>query len=151
MEQTSLIDPERESMIKHIEGGTGFFSAIALFSIINMIIFLVGANIRFIIGLGITDLIAAIGMQSFQGNSTATIVVIIADLTIAAFFFACGVFLKKHVTWLPVIGAIVYIIDGALLFFIRDFLSLAFHAYALFFIIRGIAALVKYKNLGFAD
>lgn len=151
MEQTNVIDHEREKLTKLIDSGTGFFSAIALFSIINMIIFLVGANIRFIIGLGITDLIVAIGKEAFQGNSTATIIVIIADIVIAAFFFACGIFMKKQLTWVAIFGTIVYIIDGVLLFFIQDFLSLAFHGYALFYIIRGIAALMKYKSLGFAD
>lgn len=129
---------------QRLDSSAKWFYWIAALSIVNAGLIVSGANVRFIIGIGVTDVVAAIGGQSGS-------VGVIAALVVTAFVAGlCGLFgylgLKKH-AWVFWAGMLLYAADGAILVFLEDYLSAGFHAYVLFNLFQGAKALKELKAL----
>ena len=45
--------------------------------------------------------------------------------------------------WIFIVGTVLYVLDGVIFLLFGDILSIGFHAFALFFIIRGFLAANK--------
>jgi hypothetical protein len=121
---------------------------IAGFSVINFIVFLAGSDINFVVGLAITQFIAAVA--SIIGSSTATLLAVIASLVFAAIFLVLGIFGRRGKTWAFVAGIVVYAADTILFFFVQDWQSIIFHLVILFLLIMGARACFK-MNRSSAD
>ena len=119
-------------------GGTWFYY-IAGLSIVNSILFWAGSTWAFVIGLGITDAANAIGRDVITGT-TGTAIAIIFDIAVAGGFAGIGYLARKGIGWAFIVGMVVYLLDGLLLVWVTDWLSVAFHALALFYIFRGFQA-----------
>ncbi len=119
---------------KQTQVGGDWFFWIAGFSVINSLLTLFGAPIQFIIGLGATEWID----RGFFGGTKGTSLV--ADILIAAVYVLFGYFARNGARWAFIVGAIFYALDGVLLVLRGEWLSLAFHAYALFRIFQGFQA-----------
>jgi hypothetical protein len=59
---------------------------------------------------------------------------------VAGVFVVFGTFAVKRQKWAFYAGMALYVLDGLLLLMGQDILSVGFHAYALFYIYRGLAA-----------
>jgi hypothetical protein len=119
-------------------GGTWFYY-IAGLSLVNSILFWAGSNWSFVIGLGITDAANVIGHDGITG-ATGMAIAIVFDLAVAGGFAGLGYLARKGTTWAFIVGMVVYLLDGLLLVWVTDWLSVAFHALALFYIVRGFRA-----------
>jgi hypothetical protein len=143
-----LSDEERQVQVQMLEqrldGSAKWFYWIAALSVINAGLIIGGAGIRFIIGMGITDVAAAIGGGSGSAGIMAAIVVTAFAAGLCALFGYLG--LKKH-AWVFWVGMLLYAIDGAILVLIQDYLSAAFHAYVLYNLFLGAKALKELKAL----
>jgi hypothetical protein len=129
-----------------IKSGISWFFWIAALSIINTILFQTGASFSFTVGLGITQFIDGVSVAvSRRGSSgTAVIVTTIAlflDVVIAGLFVLFGVFGRKRVRWLIIVGMVLYAADGVLCVVFEAWLTAAFHALALWGLFRGIRAI----------
>jgi hypothetical protein len=62
------------------------------------------------------------------------------DVFVAGVFAVFGFFAGKRHRWAFIVGMILYAIDGLLFLLIGDFLSIAFHGFALFCIFSGLKA-----------
>ena len=122
---------------KQTQVGGDWFFWIAGFSVINSLLGLMNASINFVIGLGMTEL-----FDEFGGHSGAAGkgVALGLDLLAAGFYVLYGLFARKGARWAFVVGMIFYALDGLLLLVAKDWLSVAFHAYALFRIFQGFQA-----------
>jgi hypothetical protein len=123
---------------------------IAGLSIINSIIILVGGNINFLVGLGITQLIDGISIGIVREIAPDAELVIrgvafILDLLIAGIFVIFGILAKKH-KWAFIVGMIVYALDGLVFLLAPDFLSIGFHLFALYGLYSGLRAFGKLKQ-----
>ncbi|HTC93295.1 MAG TPA: hypothetical protein VK699_07580 [Terriglobales bacterium] len=118
--------------------GASWFFWIAALSIVNSIISMSGGGWHFIVGMGITQVVDGIG--SLTGSS-GTAIAFVINLFIAGIVALFGVFARKGQKWAFLVGMILYALDGVLLLVASDFLSVAFHAYALFSIFRGFKSL----------
>jgi len=125
-----------------VKSGANWFFWIAGLSIINTIIFLTGAQWSFVVGLGITQLITGVALEF---GSLAEIIAFILTLIFAGIFIFFGIFSRKRYNWAFVVGMILYVLDGLLLLLVQDWLSFGFHAFALFWIYRGLRANLKYS------
>ncbi len=123
---------------KQAQVGGDWFFWIAGFSIVNALISLTGTNWHFVIGLGTTDLIDEIAGKS--GAASGKIIALILDIFAAGFYVLYGLFARKGAKWAFIVGMIFYALDAALLLVGQDWLSVAFHAYALFRIFQGFQA-----------
>jgi hypothetical protein len=129
-----------------VKNGAGWFLAVAGLSIVNSILTMSGTHFSFIFGLGITQIVDAIGRQSGATGSTLGLVV---NVFIAGVFVLFWNFARKGEKWAFLVGMALYAIDGLILLPFKDYLSAAFHAYALFRIyggMQGIPALQQIRQ-----
>ena len=127
-----------------VKNGAGWFLAIAGLSIVNSILTMSGANFHFIFGLGITEIVDAIGRQSGTTGSALSLVV---NLFIAGLFLLFWNFARRGEKWAFLVGMALYAVDGLILVPFKDFLGVAFHAYALFRIYSGMRGLPVLADL----
>ena len=121
-----------------VRGGAGWFLAIAGLSVLNSVLTMSGARFHFIFGLGITEIVDAVGRQS---GATGSLLGLVVNLFIAGFFLWFWYFGRKGEKWAFLTGMGLYVMDGLLLIPFRDLLGVAFHAYALYRIYRGMQAI----------
>lgn len=111
---------------KQTQVGGDWFFWIAGFSVVNSLLAQFNANIHFVIGLGTTEVFdsGALGVPKAAS--------IVLDILAAGFYVLYGLFARKGARWAFIVGAVFYLLDGLLLLAAKDWLAVAFHAYALF-------------------
>jgi len=120
-----------------MKSGASWFYWIAALSLINSIAAFSGGSWRFILGLGITQLLDAFGSE-FGGKGR--IVVLVLDLIVAGVFILFGVFGYKRQTWAFVTGMVLFAFDGGIFLVGQDWLGVAFHVFVLYCLFRGFKA-----------
>jgi len=103
-----------------------------------------GTRFSFIFGLGITQIVDAIARQSGATGSTLGLIV---NLFIAGLFVLFWSFARKGERWAFLVGMALYAIDGLILLPFKDYLSAAFHGYALFRIYGGMQGIPVLQQL----
>lgn len=117
---------------KTIENSAGWFYFVGLFSIINSLVHYFGENFRFNLGLGlstITDIIASKLQISWLGG--------IFSFSLALLFIYIGNHARLLEKWAFKTGILIYTIDTIIVLLVADWINLALHILALFFMIRG--------------
>jgi len=117
--------------------GAGWFLTIALLSGVNSLLQVFDAKIRFIFGLGITQVVDAIGQESGHNGMLPTIAV---DGAFIIMLILCSKWAKAGSQGAFLGGMIAYALDGVLLLLFRVWLDAAVHAYALWMIWQGYTA-----------
>src|SRR6185295_5359261 len=127
----------REQMLS----GARWFYWIAGLSLINSIAASFNSNWSFLAGLGITQFISgvALGLSEDLGGAV-TVIALILDVLVAAFFVFLGVFAGKGHTWAFIIGLVVYVLDGLVFLAFQLWLPLAFHVFVCYCLVRGLLA-----------
>ena len=134
--QLAAQDP-RIPVTLRMRRGAGWFLTIAVLSGINSVLQIVDAKIRFIFGLGITQVVDAVGKGAGQNGMFVTIAVDGAFLLI---LILCWKWAKTGSQGAFVGGMIAYALDGVLLLLFSMWLDAAVHAYALYMMWQGFAA-----------
>jgi hypothetical protein len=116
--------------------GATWFYWIAGLSLINSIVAFSGSNWRFMLGLGITQVLDGVGTGM---GSSGKVVVLVLDLLVAATFILFGVFAHKRHTWAFVVGMILFALDGLIFLLVQDWLGVAFHVFVLYCLFRGFS------------
>ena len=137
-QENQQIAVSRMVAVARVRGGAKWFYWIAGLSFVNSIIVMTGGSLHFVVGLGITSVVDAVAKR--VGNAGSILDFVINGF-VAGLFALFGSFAVKGQKWAFVIGMALYGIDGLLLLTARDFLGVGFHAYALYAIYRGYAAL----------
>ena len=133
---------EDEASVAQLRGGANWFYWIAGFSAINSVIYIFGSPIAFLAGLGFTQLaeqLVDIGIENGL-PSALKVVAIVLNFVVVAIFALFGYYANKRFSAAFIIGIVLYLLDGLLLLLLGIVLSAGFHAFALFFIIRGFLA-----------
>jgi hypothetical protein len=129
------MDP-RVPIILRMRRGAGWFLTIAILSGVNALLQIFDAKIRFIFGLGITQVVDAVA----HGMERGTIVVIVVDGLFILMLVLCSRWAKTGSQGAFLGGMIAYALDGVLLLLFSMWLDAAVHAYALWMIWQGYAA-----------
>lgn len=139
---------DTEGLRAQMQSGARWFYWIAGLSLINSIAAVSGSNWSFLAGLGITQLISgvALGLSEDVGGSV-NVIAFMLDLLVAAFFVSLGVWANKGDTWAFILGIVVYALDGIIFLVFQLWFSLAFHAFVLYSLYRGLTANRKLKQL----
>jgi len=116
-----------------VKRGANWFYWIAGLSLVNTIAALSGGNFHFVLGLGITQVTDA--FRSPQARMVGYFI----DLLVLGFFLMCGYMAGKCHKWAFVMGMAFYALDGAITAMAQDWISFAFHVYALVCIWRGFS------------
>ena len=122
-----------------MRGGASWFFFIAALTLVNAVLFFVNANTRFVIGTGITDLANAVGADVITGVA-GTVLAMIFDAVVIAGFVGLGLLARRGTSWAFLVGGVVYALDALLLAYYARWLSVVFHALALFYLYRGFQA-----------
>lgn len=127
--------------------GANWFYWVAALSIVNSAMLLSGANRHFVVGLAVTQFIDGFGMAIAQQAPEHTRVIYAVTFgfnLVIAFFVAGFAWLsKRRVPAVFLIGMILYALDGLLFILFEDWMSAAFHAYALYGMWSGWSAYRK--------
>lgn len=136
------------ALAAHAKRGANWFYWIAGLSMVNSIAFLVGANFHFLAGLGVSEIVDAVGDEIIkQGGPTAIkLVAIVFDIIAFGGFALAGYFSNKLISPVFLIGIIIYAIDGVIVLILGDLFMAAFHAFALYQLIRGFIACRELKQ-----
>jgi len=143
MEDRFLIE-ERLRLESQFKSGANWFFFIAGLSVINSLVLLLGGTFNFIVGLGITQVISALARE--LGPIWKTIAFVLSVIA-AGFFVLFGALAKKRHKWAFIVGMILYAFDGLLFLLVQDWLSIAFHLFALYGIYKGLGALTSLNSL----
>lgn len=127
-----------------VKSGANWFYWIASLSLVNTLAALGGSTWRFLLGLGITRIIDELGQQMSGPGKVAGLVV---EAFIAGFFFLLGSFAGKKNKWAFVVGMALFGLDGCISMLAQDWIGLAFHGYALYWIFRGYSRLGELKSM----
>lgn len=121
----------------HLKSGASWFYWIAGLSLINSIVAFTGSDWRFILGLGITQVIDAFGHDL---GSAGKAVVLALDLLAAGVLVFFGVFAHKRHLWAFVVGMVLIALDGLVFLLVQDWVGVGFHVFVLYCLFRGAKA-----------
>jgi hypothetical protein len=133
--------------IKHAElaqsykNGSNWFYWIAGLTIITSLIAVGGGGIRFLLSLGVTQIIDGIAAGlSVEMGAGAKAVALVLDLIVTGILVLFGYLANQKQIWAYLIGMVVFAFDGLLSLLVSDMISVLAHAVVLFFLIRGFMA-----------
>lgn len=139
---------ERMKLEARCQSGARWFYWIAALSLITSIVALSGSHFGFIVSLGITQLVDALANRmASEGGSVAKVVAIVFDVLVVGLFALVGYFASKKLAGVFIAGMVIYLLDALLFLVARDWLGIAFHAFALYSIFGGYQACVKLNAL----
>jgi hypothetical protein len=121
------------------QSGARWFWWIAGLSAVNVAFDLAHANVNFVLGLAFT----LVAHGAFGANIGAALVV--DALFIGGFWFIGQQALKGR-TWAFAAGVVAYVIDGLIYMKAQDWMPVAFHALALFYIGKAFMSLREAKK-----
>ncbi|HEU5070013.1 MAG TPA: DUF4339 domain-containing protein [Verrucomicrobiae bacterium] len=120
-----------------LKSGASWFYWIAGLSLVNSIAATWGSDWRFIVGLGVTQIVDAVGAEIANGGR---FVALALDLMVAGVFVLFGVFAHKRHLWAFIVGMILFGLDGLVFLLGRDWIGVGFHVFVLFCLFRGCQA-----------
>jgi hypothetical protein len=129
-------DEARAALEGQRRSGGQWFFWIAALSLVNTIVAFTGQEWRFIIGLGITELVHGIAEQSGGAGVKAGLV----GLVVIGVFAFLGQRAVQGYGWAFVVGMALYGLDGAIFLLVQDWVGVGFHAFALTMMARGYLA-----------
>ncbi|HUC53596.1 MAG TPA: hypothetical protein VMR90_06100 [Candidatus Cybelea sp.] len=124
-------------VILRMRRGAGWFLTIGLLSAVNAILQIFDAKIRFIFGLGITQVVDAAARGTGQNG---TIIMVVVDGLFILMLVLCSQWAKSGSQGAFLGGMLAYALDGVLLLYFSMWLDAAVHAYALWMIWQGYTA-----------
>lgn len=139
---------EKMKIENRFKGGTSWFFWIAGFSMLNSLIVAFGANLNFLVGLGLTQYVdwSAYAIALELNSNIGTVIRIFAlliSLGIASIFIACGVLARKRRKWAYILGLVLFALDSLILLAFQDWFGVVFHGLALVGLYSGWTALKK--------
>lgn len=113
-----------------IASGARWFWWIAGLSLINLVLQHSGSDINFVVGLGATT----IADIMFSGNLPVALLI---DASALGFFALMGWQALRGNLWAFYLGGAMYLLDALIYVWVQDWMSVAFHGLALYFIAQG--------------
>jgi len=112
---TEVLVPTNEALIRRTKNGANWLYAVAALSAVNVFFTHLSSPVRFAVGLGLTDLIYAVGHQLGTGFALFALG---ADLGILGLVAALGYQARQFRTWAFVTGITLLVLDAAVMFWI---------------------------------
>lgn len=142
-DQTALM-AQKLRVEQALKGSSSWFVIIAALSLVNSVLFMTGANIHFIFGLGLTQIVDAV---AHNAGGAGVVLDLIINGVIGAVFVLFWNFARKGQKWAWLAGMGLYVLDGLILLLFKDFLSVAFHGWALYRMSAGLKLLPAMEKL----
>jgi hypothetical protein len=131
-------------LIQRGDNGAKWFYWVAGLSLVNSAIQMGGGGIYFVVGLGATLVADSMAVQIAHENPDiamgAKVLTIGFDVIVALILCIFGWLSTKRYLIFFAIGMVLYVLDGMLFILFQDWMSVAFHAFALYSMIGGFLA-----------
>ncbi len=132
-----------EAVEKKLRSGANWFFWIAGLSLANTGMASTGSDRSFVLGLAVTQVADAFAKVMVERGGPASLhsLAIGFDVLVAGLFAAAGLLARRRVAWVYAAGMALYLLDAVLCGVFQVWVSLAFHALALFYLWSGFTAL----------
>jgi len=140
---TSLLE-QRLRAERVVKAGASWFIIVAVLSMINSILDMIGVGIRFIFGLGIAHFVDFLAREAGQGGFVLDLII---NGFVAGIFVVFWNFARKGQKWAFVVGMALYALDALLMLYFKDILAVAFHAYGLYRIYTGMNGIPVLRDI----
>jgi len=127
-----------------IKSSSSWFVVIAGLSLVNSVLAMTGTTVHFIFGLGFTQIVDAL---THTAGGAGYVLDFMVNGIVAGVFVLFWNFARKGQKWAFVVGMSVYIMDALILLPFKDFLSIAFHAWALYRMYAGLKLIPALERL----
>jgi len=111
---------------------------------INSVLSMSGAGIRFIFGLGIAEFVDVLEHQAGQSGFALDLVI---NGFVAGAFVVFWNFARKGQQWAFIVGMALYALDAMVMLYFKDILAVAFHGYGLYRIYSGMSGVPQLRNI----
>jgi len=143
---------EAAKLLQSMASGANWFYWIAGLSLLNSVIQMFESDRSFVVGLGITQVFDAIASAVAKETGPGAGMVLrgiafVLDLCVAGVFALLAWQAGKRRRWAFLLGMVLYFLDALIFLLVRDWMSLAFHAFALFGVWSGFSSLKKLEAL----
>jgi hypothetical protein len=142
---------EIQALESSLRSGANWFYWIAALSLVNSVIQLFGSDWNFVVGLGVTQIVDAIA-TAFTAEASSTVSAVVKGFAFGVDVVIAGVFAlfawlggRRH-GWALVVGMVLYALDGVIFIFAQAWMSVAFHAFALYAIFQGLVNLRRLRE-----
>ena len=125
---------EAAAVLPAVRSAARWFWWIAGLSVVNIVMFQTGSDTNFVMGLGIT----AVSDVVFANSKAIGFVI---DAVALGFFVLVGLKAQRGSLWAFYLGTAVYVLDALIYAYFQDWMPVAFHGLAIYFIAKGITAL----------
>ena len=141
MDYNNFDNVRHAELTQSYKSGANWFYWIAGLTIVTSIIAFGGGGIRFLISLGITQLIDGVAEAiSTDGPGAAKVVALVVSLLISAVFVIFGYLANQKMLWAYIAGMVLFTLDGVLSLVVQDWIGVIAHGVVLFFLFRGFQA-----------
>lgn len=132
---------QHTELAQRYRSGANWFYWIAGLTLITSLIAFFGGGIRFLISLGLTQVIdgMAAGVATEFGGAVQ-VVGLLLDVIVTGVFVLFGYLANKKMLWAYVAGMVVFLLDGLLSLAFQDVIGVIAHAVVLFWLFRGYQA-----------
>jgi len=114
-----------------VQSAARWFWWIAGLSLVNAVLFHSGSDATFVVGLAMTMMASIVFAQNLP------VAIALAGACVG-FYFLMGLYAQRRQLWAFYLGLGAYVVDALIYVMVQDWMSVAFHALAAFFIFRGI-------------
>jgi len=126
---------ERKTLERQRRNGGQWFYWIAGLSSINAAIAFAGQEWRFILGLGVTQIVQELAKSGSAGTKAGLV-----GVAVIIIFVVLGRRAVRGHGGAFLVGMTLFALDGAIFALIQDWVGVGFHAFALLMILRGYVA-----------
>jgi hypothetical protein len=140
----TTIDPAsvQRAQLERVGGAcASWFLWLAGLSMVNSVLAASGTGIRFIFGLGLTQIVDSFARAA---GSTSMVLTLIINAFIAGIFVLFWYFGKQGHKWAFLLGMALYVLDGLILLPSGHFLDAAFHLWVLYRLYQGYTVLSRF-------
>lgn len=127
-----------------LKGSSSWFVVVAGLSLVNSVLSMTGADLHFIFGLGLTQIVDAL---AHDAGGAGIVLDLIVNGMIAGVFVIFWNFARKGQKWAFLAGMGLYVVDALILLAFKDFLSVAFHGWALYRMSAGLKLLPALEQM----
>jgi len=117
-----------------VKSAARWFWWIAGLSLVNAVLLQAGSNVNFVLGLAMTTL------AGVMFSAQLPIALALIAITIG-FYFLMGLQAQRGKPWAFYLGLAVYVVDALIYLRFEDWMSVGFHAFAIFCIFKGVLRL----------
>lgn len=122
---------------RRFRSGATWFYWIAGLSLINTLVLMFHGRFFFVAGLAATQIVGEI---TSKPGGVAGVIGLLVNLSIAGVYILFGYCATSRMKWAFIAGMILYGLDAVVFLTVREYIAVAFHAYALYSIYGGLKA-----------